>query len=512
MEEWRDISYAPNYKISNFANIKNIKTNKLLNINYERLKKTKTRARAGLSHNGKSKGYYLHRIVAEHFIDNPDKLPEVNHKDGNFYNNHASNLEWISKHDNMKHARDNNLINNYKRKVIIKNKITNETKIFDSVTECASYFNCSIGQITLLCGNKSKSPSTKKQIIQYNKNNEIINKFNSIRDAKDKLKINNISTCCYYYEYNDLTRPKSYTNKTAGGFIFKFGEEIIDKINKFEICYLNNDENIKKIQDSDMIWKSYPECDKYLVSNTGEIKNKKTERIMMGSKVNGYRFVNLHINSSTPKMNRLIHRMVAQTFLENPENKPVVNHKDTDILNNNVNNLEWVTYKENLNTLETKNNLKKGKNSKQILQIKIDSGEIINKFYGAAEGEEKVNIYSNVILNICHFYNNKNSSRSPQKTYQKTYIFIFEEDKDNINNYLKIATTDRNVSKKVYQYYKHNNKFIQTFNSAYDAAKTLNISNSGVSNCCCYYKYTDANRPKSYNLKSFKGFIFKYDN
>ena len=85
---------------------------------------------------------------------------------------------------------------------------------------------------------------------------------------------------------------------------------------------------------------------------------------MMGSKQNGYRFVNLYINNSTPKMNRLIHRMVAQTFLENPKNNPLVNHKDTNILNNHVDNLEWVTYKENMNTEETKRNLKRGKNSK----------------------------------------------------------------------------------------------------------------------------------------------------
>ena len=82
---------------------------------------------------------------------------------------------------------------------------------------------------------------------------------------------------------------------------------------------------------------------------------------MMGSKQNGYRFVNMFIDKTTPKMNRLIHRMVALTFLDNPDNKPVVNHKDTNILNNHVDNLDWVTYKENMNTDETLKNLKKGK-------------------------------------------------------------------------------------------------------------------------------------------------------
>ena len=66
----------------------------------------------------------------------------------------------------------------------------------------------------------------------------------------------------------------------------------------------------------------------------------------------------LFIDKDTQKMNRLLHRMVALTFLDNPDNKPVVNHKDTNILNNHVDNLEWVTYKENMNTGETIKNLR----------------------------------------------------------------------------------------------------------------------------------------------------------
>ena len=62
---------------------------------------------------------------------------------------------------------------------------------------------------------------------------------------------------------------------------------------------------------------------------------------------------------------------------------------------------------------------------------------------------------------------------------------------------------------KVNQYDKNTNELIKTFDSGYDASKILNINYSGINQCCQYYKYTDDTRPKCYNLKSLKGFIFK---
>ena len=58
------------------------------------------------------KRQYVHRIVAQLFVDNPDNKPEVNHKDGNKLNNHASNLEWVTRTENMQHAFSNGLVDN----------------------------------------------------------------------------------------------------------------------------------------------------------------------------------------------------------------------------------------------------------------------------------------------------------------------------------------------------------------------------------------------------------------
>ena len=58
------------------------------------------------------KKLYVHRLVAESFIPNPNELETVNHKDGNKMNNHIDNLEWVSRRDNCEHARLNGLSEN----------------------------------------------------------------------------------------------------------------------------------------------------------------------------------------------------------------------------------------------------------------------------------------------------------------------------------------------------------------------------------------------------------------
>ena len=78
----------------------------------------------------------------------------------------------------------------------------------------------------------------------------------------------------------------------------------------------------------------------YLVSNKGELYRKITLSSLRG----GY----LSYTANNPKKSYKIHQLVAKTFIpNNDENKIVINHKDGNKLNNNVNNLEWVTVSEN---------------------------------------------------------------------------------------------------------------------------------------------------------------------
>lgn len=93
------------------------------------------------------------------------------------------------------------------------------------------------------------------------------------------------------------------------------------------------------------IWKEIIDFPNYKISNLGRVIVIKTGLYKKFRLYNGYYYVNL--SNKTKNVCNIVHRLVAIHFIPNPENKPQVNHKDRNKLNNCIENLEWVSQSEN---------------------------------------------------------------------------------------------------------------------------------------------------------------------
>lgn len=123
------------------------------------------------------------------------------------------------------------------------------------------------------------------------------------------------------------------------------------------------------------IWKDIPTFNGlYQISNTGKVKSfvkstkhhNKPHLLKPNLNNSGYETVSLYI-STGKKSTFLVHKLVAESFIDNPDHLPCVNHKDENKRNNNVDNLEWCTYAYNnaYGTARIRSIIKKSKNVSQ---------------------------------------------------------------------------------------------------------------------------------------------------
>lgn len=110
MENWKDIQgFEGLYQVSDHGRIKSVKR---FGTPGGMIKINKDKCGYGiitLSKNGKLHTKKVHRLVAIHFIDNKNNLPEVNHLDAVKMNNNCKNLEWVDRAGNISHSVKNNL-------------------------------------------------------------------------------------------------------------------------------------------------------------------------------------------------------------------------------------------------------------------------------------------------------------------------------------------------------------------------------------------------------------------
>ena len=132
-------------------------------------------------------------------------------------------------------------------------------------------------------------------------------------------------------------------------------------------------------------------------NKTGRIRLKKQQVLRTG-------YCTVYLVNNDVKKRKQVHRLVAEAFIPNTENKPCVNHKNGIKTDNRVDNLEWCTVLEN--NLHKFRVLRRGyrfgadnQNSKQIQQLK--NNKLINTFWGAGEAERATGINRRAILYCC---------------------------------------------------------------------------------------------------------------
>lgn len=174
MEEWKDIDgFEGYYQVSNLGRIRSLDRcvvannhggAKLLRGKTMKLSKVTGRSNSiskyvvvNLRSHGKNKVCCVHRLVANAFLDNSNRLPTVNHKDGNKENNNVTNLEWATYSDNNTHALRTGLRNPRGTAIVQYDMEHNIVSEYKSIADAARITELDMGSICHCLSNRRDS-------------------------------------------------------------------------------------------------------------------------------------------------------------------------------------------------------------------------------------------------------------------------------------------------------------------------------------------------------------------
>ena len=267
----------------------------------------------------------------------------------------------------------------------------------------------------------------------------------------------------------------------------------------------------------------------YYIDENGNVYNDSTQSILKGSiGENGYKYYRLSKNNR--KKMFYAHRLVAEYFLENPNNLPVVNHKDGNKLNNNVNNLEWVSYSDNASHWHQLSEKKTNQPSEYYVEdLPNEFWKPYKNYLISSHGRVRHKIKNNLLRPsiACGYYKVRLSNDGLVEDcliHKLVWTLFSDYDmpddssvidhidgnklNNNINNLRKISKSENvkaalyeqktNSSAKIVIQYSLQGEYLATYPSAAEAARQLNLDSSTITKVC---------RGKN---KTHGGFIFKY--
>lgn len=185
---------------------------------------------------------------------------------------------------------------------------------------------------------------------------------------------------------------------------------------------------------------------RYKVSNTGKVLSILTNKELCQS-LTGSGYLKVLLSNGKSNVSKSVHRLVAEAFIPNPQKKKTVNHIDCDKTNNNVENLEWNTYSENL-CHAYKNGLNywhegKGNPYKKVCKIDQYSGEILETYDSIADAYRANKLYSDSsIIDVCKGINITSGG----------YVWRYEDNTKYLEDFnrflLMLRNSDNNTSGK----------------------------------------------------------------
>lgn len=160
----------------------------------------------------------------------------------------------------------------------------------------------------------------------------------------------------------------------------------------------------------------------YAITDQGQVWSYRKKGFLVPRDKNGY--YQVHLTDRDGKLiDYAIHRLVAQAFIPNPENKPTVQHEDEDKHNNNVSNLSWATYSEQVN-YGTRN-----ERTAMAISIPVYCVELNKVFIGATAAAKEVGLSSGSTITQC--------CRNPKKTAAKYHWrYATKEEREALRNEL----------------------------------------------------------------------------
>lgn len=261
----------------------------------------------------------------------------------------------------------------------------------------------------------------------------------------------------------------------------------------------------------------------YSIDTEGNVKNLKTGKYLKGSILHTYKYINFRWDGHNK--NKAVHRLVAEAFLPNPNNLAIVDHIDGDRLNNNIQNLRWVTAQENAANKHSDINITKP----EFENVAFSSQELQNEYWASYNDYQVSNLgrVKGKRLDILQGHNadcgyityggdhilgqvlvwSAFNGEKPQG-YEINHINGNKHDNRLINlelvthkeNMQKAATTTNAWNFKPVGEFDSDGNLLNTYNNASEAGRAINILPSSMRNTIrrngkcyngLYYRYLD---------------------